>query len=181
MPRILFVILSLAASMSTLAQEDPRRPSAEDIVNRLKPAPAVRTRSLGHIESKGIQIEGPNLATPPATQTIDLEVNFEYASATLSPDARLVLDNLGKALADPALKASRFQVAGHTDAAGSETYNIALSKRRAQAAAEYLRVEHGIEASRLDITGFGATRLLDIVNPLSAVNRRVQVVNLGVQ
>lgn len=116
---------------------------------------------------------------PPPAPSLDLEVNFEYASARLTPDARIVLDNLGQALNDPALRDSRMRIAGHTDAKGADAYNLNLSRQRAQSVAEYLSRQHGVDMKRLSVEGFGRTQLLDAANPESAVNRRVQVVNLG--
>ena len=158
--------------LSVWAQERPRQFSAEEIVQRLKPEPVQSNFK------RGIKVEGQRSQSN-ASKTIDLEVNFEYASATLSPDARIVLDNLGRALSDPVLKSSRFMVAGHTDSVGGAAYNLALSKRRAQAVADYLVREHNVDSNRLQIEGFGSIKLLDASNPTSAVNRRVQVATLG--
>jgi hypothetical protein len=36
-------------------------------------------------------------------------------------------DELGKALSDPKLQGATFLIAGHTDAKGSDNYNLALS------------------------------------------------------
>ena len=155
--------------LSVWAQERPRQFSAEEIVQRLKPEPVQSNFK------RGIKVEGQRSQSN-ASQT----VNFEYASATLSPDARIVLDNLGRALSDPVLKSSRFMVAGHTDSVGGAAYNLALSKRRAQAVADYLVREHNVDTNRLQIEGFGSIKLLDASNPTSAVNRRVQVATLGV-
>ena len=179
MHRIFCALFLAAFALTALAQDVSRRPSTEEIIKQLKPAPALKTRALGNVDRRGIRIEGASPVESVPLRAIDLEVNFEYASATLSPDARLVLDNLGKALSDPALNTSRFQVAGHTDAAGGESYNITLSKRRALSVADYLFRVHGIVGARLEIAGFGASKLRDGANPLSAVNRRVQIVNLG--
>ncbi len=159
-------------------------PSVEDIVNKLKlvDQPAPLTRSLGqgtgNADERGISVEGQRkkaLDSP----SIDLDVNFEYASAALSPDAKIILDNLGKALTDPALVTSSFLVGGHTDARGSDAYNQKLSVARAQAVASYLMREYGIQATRLKVEGYGRSRLLDPANPDSVVNRRVEVTNLG--
>ena len=168
-----FVVLTLACfALSIGAQERPRQFTAEEIVERLKPEP------VSSSFKRGIKVEGQRTQSS-ASQTIDLEVNFEYASAILSPDARIVLDNLGRALSDPALISSRFLVAGHTDSVGSFSYNLALSKRRAQAVADYLVREHNVSINRLQIEGFGSMKLLDPANPTGAVNRRVQVATLG--
>jgi outer membrane protein OmpA-like peptidoglycan-associated protein len=45
-------------------------------------------------------------------------------------------------------------IAGHTDAAGSDEYNLILSRERAQAVRTYL-IEHGIAPDRLIAKGYG--------------------------
>ncbi|MGC8030408.1 OmpA family protein, partial [Salmonella enterica] len=45
---------------------------------------------------------------------------------------------LGRALTSPELKGSTFVVAGHTDAAGGDSYNQDLSERRADSIKRYL-------------------------------------------
>jgi OOP family OmpA-OmpF porin len=174
---LLRIVLAFALSAAWIAcglAQDSRAPSVEDIVKKLM-QPKLTEDNL---KSNAIAIEGRrSRAVQPAS--IDLAVNFEYASAKLSPDARIVLDNLGKALADPALRDSRFRVAGHTDARGSDAYNLNLSRLRARSVAEYLRSEHHIDAKRLSVEGFGRSQLLDPAKPDSAINRRVQITNLG--
>lgn len=175
MQRLVLIVLALVMPLA-MGQTESRRPSADEIVKRLTlPEEEPQAKVFG---MKGITVEGRRPAAPEAP-SIDLEVNFEYASANLTADARLVLDNLGKALGDPALRSSRFLVAGHTDAAGTDTYNLALSARRAQVVADYLVRVHGVESARLTVVGYGKSKLLDTANPLSAINRRVQVANLG--
>ena len=169
----------LALAFLPAQAQDGRTPSAEEILRKLLTPPNITSDSL---KSNAVQVEGRSrraTADTDARPSIDLAVNFEYASAQLTPDARIVLDNLGKALGDPALSGARFRIAGHTDARGGDAYNLALSKRRAQAVADYLVREQNIEASRLTVEGFGKRQLLDTANPESAVYRRVQVTNLG--
>ena len=48
----------------------------------------------------------------------------------------------------------RVSVEGHTDSRGSDTYNQALSERRAEAVAGYL-IGQGVDAGRLDTVGMG--------------------------
>lgn len=55
---------------------------------------------------------------------------------------------------DPSLKV---EISGHTDNVGSEAYNVQLSGKRAQSVYNYL-VENGIDARRLSIKGYGASR-----------------------
>jgi outer membrane protein OmpA-like peptidoglycan-associated protein len=75
------------------------------------------------------------------------------------------------------LKGSTFILAGHTDAAGGDAYNQDLSERRADSIRRYLVEKSGISTTDLVTVGYGKTKLKDPANPLSEVNRRVQVVN----
>ncbi len=110
---------------------------------------------------------------------IDLEINFDYNSADISAKSLPSVQALGKALTNPDLKGSTFIVAGHTDAAGGDTYNQDLSERRADAIKHYLTDKYGIAAADLVTVGYGKTKLKDPGQPLADVNRRVQVVNMA--
>lgn len=70
--------------------------------------------------------------------SIDLEINFDYNSATIGASAKSAVEALGRALTNPDLKGSTFLLAGYTDAAGSDSYNQSLSERRADAVKTYL-------------------------------------------
>jgi outer membrane protein OmpA-like peptidoglycan-associated protein len=109
---------------------------------------------------------------------IDLEINFDYNSAEISARSLSSVQALGNALTNPDLKGSTFVVAGHTDAAGGESYNQDLSERRADAIKRYLIDKYGIAASDLVTVGYGKSKLKDPANPMADANRRVQVVNM---
>jgi outer membrane protein OmpA-like peptidoglycan-associated protein len=109
---------------------------------------------------------------------IDLEINFDYNSADISTKSLPSVQALGRALTNPDLKGSTFVVAGHTDAAGGEAYNQDLSERRADSIKKYLVDKYGIVGTDLVTVGYGKSKLKDPANPLSEVNRRVQVVNM---
>ena len=109
---------------------------------------------------------------------IDLEINFEYNSAEISSKSLTSVQALGRALSNSNLKGSTFVVAGHTDSAGTESYNQDLSERRADAIKRYLIDQYGINASDLVAVGYGKSKLKDPNQPMAEVNRRVQVVNM---
>jgi OOP family OmpA-OmpF porin len=93
----------------------------------------------------------------PVPVTIDLRgVNFDFDKSTLRPDAIAILDEAITILKKyPELKV---EVAGHTDAIGTDAYNQKLSERRAQAVYDYLG-QNGIDASRLSgPSGYGESR-----------------------
>lgn len=80
---------------------------------------------------------------------------FEYDSDELRDDARANLDDKIRIMnANPQL---RVRVAGHTDDRGSDEYNIALGRRRAETAKRYLS-DRGIDASRIETVTFGRER-----------------------
>jgi outer membrane protein OmpA-like peptidoglycan-associated protein len=109
---------------------------------------------------------------------IDLEITFEYNSADISSKSLGAVQALGRALTNPDLKGSTFVVAGHTDAAGGETYNQELSERRADAIKKYLIDNYHISSADLVTVGYGKSKLKDPNQPMAEANRRVQVVNM---
>ncbi|HEV2675038.1 MAG TPA: OmpA family protein [Aliidongia sp.] len=125
--------------------------------------------------TRGLRVSNAPAAPPEASAGANLKVEFGFNSVSLTPQATAALDNLGHALVDPSLKDASFQIAGHTDAVGSDDANLALSTRRAAAVKNYIVAKYGIDQSRLKTIGYGKTQLLDPANPNSGVNRRVQV------
>ncbi len=71
---------------------------------------------------------------------------------------------------------TRFRIAGHTDSDGSDASNQDLSERRARTVIGWL-VDNGIDAGRIQGTGFGETRPAAPNDTESgkALNRRVQL------
>ncbi len=109
---------------------------------------------------------------------IDLEITFDYNSADISAKSMPSVQALGRALTNPDLKGSTFIVAGHTDAAGGEAYNQDLSERRAESIKRYLVEKYSLPSADLVTVGYGKSKLKDPAQPMSEVNRRVQVVNM---
>lgn len=102
----------------------------------------------------------------------DMLVTFDFNSDRLTEDAKRNLDKFAKALADPRLTSASFEVDGHTDATGSEGYNLNLSERRAEAVVAYLG-EKGVDVSKLKPRGFGKTKPR-VPDPFDPQNRRVE-------
>jgi outer membrane protein OmpA-like peptidoglycan-associated protein len=99
-------------------------------------------------------------ATEPARAAVDcgrlttdgVTVEFPFASATLSEQARATLDQMLGCLNE-----GRYQVAGHTSSVGDAALNQWLSEARAQSVVAYL-VGKGLPASRFVAVGFGETK-----------------------
>jgi len=83
------------------------------------------------------------------------KIRFESGRAGIDPDSAGLLDRLIEtALRCPT---ANIEIAGHTDTDGEDTFNQALSEKRAQAVADYL-VKAGMPASRFTATGYGSTQ-----------------------
>ncbi|WP_298107675.1 OmpA family protein [Bradyrhizobium sp.] len=160
--------LTRSLSMVPPAQSDPASEAEGKLMQSLRNR---STRSLSMEEREQIA------AIVKSKPNIDLEINFDYNSDRISARSLRSVQALGRALANPELKGSIFIVAGHTDAAGGEEYNLNLSERRADSIKHYLVETSGIPAADLITVGYGKTKLKDPAHPLSEVNRRVQVVN----
>lgn len=104
---------------------------------------------------------------------LSLPVRFAFDSADILPAARTQLDALAEGIKLLAPK-SIVTVEGHTDAVGTDAYNLELSRVRAHAVRDYLVQHHGINAARLKTVGYGEDRPIDGADPYAAVNRRVQ-------
>ena len=160
----------LTRGLSAGPQTDPVAQAKEaSFVDKLRNR---RTRSLSFGEREEI---AEIASTKPK---IDLEIQFDYNSADISKDSMSSVQELGKALSNASLKGSTFVVAGHTDAAGGETYNQDLSERRADTIRKYLTEKYGIAGANLVAVGYGKTKPKDPNAPMDPSNRRVQVVNM---
>lgn len=173
--------------------------SAQDIVRSLE-APKVKMRSfqpLTQQEQRGralidkIQTRGYRQISVEERKevaafveasklpSIDIEIFFEYDSAAITTQAKPKLQTLGKALSDAKLKGQKFMIAGHTDARGSDAYNLALSQKRAESVKRFLVKEFKLDEGKLVVIGHGEEQLKVKDKPDAAENRRVQVVNLA--
>jgi outer membrane protein OmpA-like peptidoglycan-associated protein len=146
--------------------------SKEEIIERLDGPPRTRSLILGGGEAAAQPAE-------PAGWLPDLRITFPFDSAELTPEARQQLDILAGALLDDRLATGRFEIAGHTDAVGSPSYNLQLSEQRARAARDYLVSQWNIAPDRLVPKGFGQEQLANPVEPAAAENRRVELLRVG--
>ncbi|GEM_PF-2569209 len=87
---------------------------------------------------------------------IDQMVHFDFNKYNIKPDSYGILDDVASVLQKNA-KINKVRVEGHTDAIGSEAYNMKLSQKRADSVKDYL-VKKGIDGSRLESVGYGKTR-----------------------
>jgi len=79
-------------------------------------------------------------------------VTFAVDSTTISPSFQSTLDQIANSLIQ--YPNSLIDVMGHTDSTGSDAYNLDLSRRRADAVANYL-VMRGVSRARIATIGYG--------------------------
>lgn len=79
---------------------------------------------------------------------------YDYNSADLRPESRLELDRLVKLMNERS--GMKITVCGHTDSLGTASYNAQLSLRRAESVRQYVASVGGVDASRVDVKGFGS-------------------------
>ncbi len=116
-----------------------------------------------------------------ATPSMNLAVYFDFDKDTLTAQGWQQVTELAKALAEPALADAPIRIEGHTDAKGTDAYNVDLSYRRAARVMRVLSEQLGIAAERLSIQGFGESKpVADNDSEFGrSQNRRVTVVNLS--
>ena len=83
-------------------------------------------------------------------------IYFDFDKASIRKESYEVLDNIVNYLNDnPDI---RVELSAHTDARGSDSYNLALSQRRANSTVKYL-IEKGIDKKRLVGRGYGEKKI----------------------
>ena len=158
-------------------------------------AGAILGASTGYLICRAMQEEpappppppppAPRAAPPPAPVTdhcaevVRLRgVNFDFDKADIRPDAAVVLDEAAALVAGLLRECPNDSLAveGHTDAIGTDTYNQALSERRAGAVMDYLAGK-GVSSAQLSAKGFGESAPIAANDTADgrALNRRVEL------
>jgi OmpA-OmpF porin, OOP family len=100
-------------------------------------------------------------------------IRFESGRDSIDPDSAGLLDRLIETVLR--CPSAAFEVAGHTDGDGEDSFNQALSEKRAQAVVNYL-VRAGLPADRFTAVGFGSTQPIasNDTDQGKAQNRRIE-------
>ena len=106
------------------------------------------------------------------------DIYFESDKAELLPRSFVELRKLADVMRR--YPDMTIQLEGHTDSEGSASYNLRLSRARAEAVAQWL-ARHGIPPSRVLYQGYGESRPVDSNQTEAgrAMNRRVEFVVMG--
>jgi len=101
-------------------------------------------------------------------------IRFDFDKANIKPEYRDILNRIAGILMT--LKGYTVAVYGYTDDIGTQTYNLQLSQRRAEAVRDFL-VQAGISPTIMSDTGFGKSdpRVAGDSDQARAANRRVEI------
>jgi OOP family OmpA-OmpF porin len=109
----------------------------------------------GAAQAGAIASREPTPVVLPVTVTIETTPLFSFDRAVLRQDSESKLDDLVAKLKD--VPYGEISAVGFADPIGTISYNLGLSKSRAQSVEEYL--EHkGVPAAKIRIEGRGATQ-----------------------
>jgi outer membrane protein OmpA-like peptidoglycan-associated protein len=129
-----------------------------DLSNAVQSAQGTASRAMEAADENKLKAEEnataiSNVANSLNYQLVDkADVMFGFNRATLTPKAKTELDEIAsKAQSMPR---SVIELAGFTDPVGSANYNLALSRRRAEAVERYL-AERNVPIRSIHIVGFG--------------------------
>lgn len=127
------------------------------------------------MENQQLNMEVQRLQDGSLRVGLPSEVLFDFDSASLKPQFMSTMDEMARILnQDPR---STVTVIGHTDSTGSESYNMDLSRRRAQSVSSYL-AQRGVDPNRLYAEGRGESqpRASNATPEGRAQNRRVELI-----
>ena len=126
-----------------LPEPEPTPETQLQIEQPLPDSPLLES-SIGTIEPLANPIE----SVPPST----LQISFNFDSASLSENAKERLDELARTFIRSGN--GRILATGYADERGDRYYNLALSRRRADAVARFL-VASGVDVDYLSVQGLG--------------------------
>jgi outer membrane protein OmpA-like peptidoglycan-associated protein len=134
-----------------------------------------REAELAQLQQALGQIAETHRTTMGLVMTLDSKsIRFDFDKSDIKPEYRDTLNRIAGILMT--LKGYTINVYGYTDDVGSQTYNLQLSQRRAEAVRAFL-VQAGISPTILSTRGFGKSdpRVPGNSEQARAANRRVEI------
>ncbi len=139
------------------------------VVPWFPPFEAVAISGEGGAGASGLAVAGQSADLERALADLHADVTPQQVKVNLSADLLFDFDKADvKAEAEPELMKvatvlksypnARVSIEGHTDAKGNDSYNQALSERRAAAVARWLTAHAGLNGANLQTRGWGRTK-----------------------
>lgn len=170
--KIRFNESDMRAALTTDTRVGPVEANMERVAGQMDELYAVAAEARAEVKAVNERVS--SLDDYDVQETV--AVTFRVNSAVLSPEAKSQLDAL--AAKTTGAKAFMIEVAGHTDATGSDAKNFRLSQQRAEAVVQYLAVQHKIPLRRfVTPMGYGKTEAVadNTTSAGRSQNRRVEV------
>jgi len=170
--KIRFRESDMRAAQTTDVRVGPVEANMERVAGQMDELYAVAAEARAEVKAVNERVS--SLDDYDVQETVS--VTFRTNSAVLSPEAKQQLDAL--AAKATSARAYMIEVAGHTDATGSDAKNFRLSQQRAEAVVQYLAVQHKIPLRRF-VTPMGYGKTEAVADNTTAAgrsqNRRVDV------
>ena len=132
-----------------------------------------------------ITVKTPTITEPPKPDIRELlgqinvaGIRFRSNSAELNGESVAILEQVADVLSQ--YQDTAFEISGHTDSAGSQEYNLALSADRATTVMQFLETR-GIASDRMSAKGYGPARPIATNDNAAgrAQNRRIEFTLTG--
>jgi len=186
--KMVFIGCLVLLSVSLVFAEGPSFQNSEnEILQELskKPAktrsfvPVVKKQDVTVMEQQANEIveKSVTIYEDDGSPRVNLRIEFDHDSYTINENSFPLLNELGKALCNDALKDKIIIINGHADADGEDQYNLQLSLNRAVSIKNYLLSNFPLEAESFRTIGYGESAPL-LPNDSSGnkqKNRRVEI------
>ena len=187
-----------AADETQAGNESPPATAPAAAPSASKPAPFSDSELAAQLRRQGVGTAAAGqtpVASPPGVRLPEIEETprgvvitlphtlFAFDSYELDPGALRVVERMAYVLNHPRATGRVVVLEGHADAIGTEAYNLALSRRRAETVAREL-IGQGLQRERITVEAYGESRPVapnrnpdGTDNPAGrAKNRRVEAV-----
>jgi outer membrane protein OmpA-like peptidoglycan-associated protein len=162
-------VVLLSTPLPVAAQNSAPAYSRNEVIKNLLD----QKSTMGRPRSVCIGVNSECADEPKDPQGFDMLLTFDFGSATLTEESKKNLDIVSDALHDSEFSGAKFLIEGHTDAKGTDQFNLNLSNERATVVMKYLRGKN-ISPDRLLALGLGETRPRTADGD-AAENRRVEL------
>jgi outer membrane protein OmpA-like peptidoglycan-associated protein len=176
----LLAVALIAAPTGPWAQMRQLSASATtaDFIRALTPAPGKPTPPRARDVVIGGSVQ-PDQDSGAGMAEVSIHIKFGTNTATLTGEGEDVIKRLAAALNSPQLLPYHFLIHCFTARTHDADRALELTNRQADAVRTLLVGTYGIDPTRIDAMGEGQSTPLDKAHPESAVNERIEVVNLG--
>jgi outer membrane protein OmpA-like peptidoglycan-associated protein len=148
---------------------------ADQATKQAEESRQAREAELAQLQQALGQIAETRRTAMGLVMTLDSKsIRFDFDKANLKPEYRDILNRIAGILMT--LKGYTIAVYGYTDDIGTQSYNLQLSRRRAEAVRDFL-VQTGISPTIMSTKGFGKSdpRIPGNSEQARAANRRVEI------